>query len=30
MRDTENRNNVKCKNDKIQKMTEVKTNTSKN
>jgi len=25
MRDTENRNNVKCKNDKIQKMTEVKT-----
>jgi len=25
MRDTENRNSVKCKKDKIQKMTEVKT-----
>jgi len=25
MRDTENRNSVKCKNDKIRKMTEVKT-----
>ena len=25
MRDTENRNSVKCKNDKIQKMIEVKT-----
>jgi len=25
MRDTENRNRVKCKNDKIPKMTEVKT-----
>ena len=25
MKDTENRNSVKCKNDKIQKMTEVKT-----
>jgi len=25
MRDTENRNSVKCKNDKIQKMTKVKT-----
>jgi len=25
MRDTENRNSVKCENDKIQKMTEVKT-----
>ena len=25
MRDTENRNSVKCKNDKIKKMTEAKT-----
>jgi len=25
MKDNENRNSVKCKNDKIQKMTEVKT-----
>ena len=25
MRDIENRNSVKCKNDKIQKMTEIKT-----
>jgi len=25
MRDTKNRNSVKCKNDKIQKMTEIKT-----
>jgi len=29
MRDTDNRNSVKCKNDKIRKMTEVKTTINK-